>query len=457
MKLQFDSALLADGWIDDAVIEIDDEGTILAAGPKDTGEDAHYVAGIAVPGVANVHSHAFQRAMAGLTERAGPSEDSFWTWRELMYAFAARLTPDDLSAIAAQLYVEMLRTGYTAVGEFHYVHHQPDGTSYADPAELSERVINAAKDVGIAITHLPVLYAYGNFGGVPPSDGQKRFLHDADSFLRLVETLRSRHFEDARVNIGIAPHSLRAVTPELLAHVVEELHNLDPAAPIHIHIAEQTKEVEDCVAWSGARPVEWLLRHQAVDMRWCLVHATHLAGDEVNRMASSRAVAGLCPTTEANLGDGVFPAKEYIEAGGRIGIGSDSHASVDMPEELRLLEYGQRLTHRQRNVLAGAPEAATGARLFAEAATGGAQALGQPIGKLAPGLRADLVVLDADSPALYGRTENTILDSLVFAGLPSPVRHVYVAGRQVIADGHHAQESAIADNFRRAMDRLLAA
>jgi formimidoylglutamate deiminase len=435
-------------------LTLDEGGIIREVAAAASPEGATRLAGAVVPGMPNLHSHSFQRAMAGLAERAGPGEDSFWTWRELMYGLVAVLAPEDVAAIAAQLFLEMLRAGYTAVAEFHYLHHDRDGTPYAAPTELSDRVIDAARRVGIAITHLPVLYARGGFGDAPPGPRQSRFLNDGERFLRLVAELRARWREAPDVAIGIAPHSLRAVTPELLDEVLRGLGADAPEAPIHIHIAEQQKEVEDCLAWSGARPVAWLLDHAPVDRRWCLVHATHMDADETRRLAGAAAVAGLCPTTEANLGDGIFPAERFLNAGGIIGIGSDSHVAVDPAEELRLLEYGQRLTRQRRNLLADGPGRSTGARLYGAALAGGAAALGQPAGAIAPGCRADLVVLDTEAPSLAGKAGDALLDAWIFAGARA-VRTVLVGGRAVIRDGHHAEGEAIAAAFRRTMRRLL--
>ncbi|MCB2099511.1 MAG: formimidoylglutamate deiminase, partial [Rhodobacterales bacterium] len=329
------AALLPHGWADDVLLEVADDGALAAVTPgAEPPAEAERLPGPVVPGVPNLHSHAFQRAMAGLAEVAGPADDSFWTWRQVMYGFLARLTPDDVGAIARLLYIDMLKAGYTAVGEFHYLHHGPDGTPYGDRAELSERVIAAARSAGIGITHLPVLYGNNGFGGAAPSDGQRRFLNSPDALLGLVDTLKSRHGANPDVAVGVAPHSLRATTPEALAAAVAGV----PDGPIHIHIAEQTREVDECLAWSGTRPVDWLFDHHAVDGRWCLVHATHVTPAEAARLAISGAVAGLCPTTEANLGDGLFPVTDYAAAGGVMGIGSDSHITVDPAQEMRWLE-----------------------------------------------------------------------------------------------------------------------
>jgi len=451
-----ESALLPGGWARDVLFEIAGDGSLAAVTPDAAGGDlaryAHRAAGPVLPGMPNLHSHAFQRAMAGLTERAGGAgEDSFWTWRRVLYDFVGRLTPGQVEAIAAQLYVEMLKAGYTAVGEFHYLHHNADGRPYADPAEMSERIVRAARATGIGLTLLPVLYACGGFGGRPAGPGQRRFLHDLDGFLALVCGLIERHGRDPQLRVGIAPHSLRAVTPELLAGAVAGLAGIDAAAPVHIHVAEQTEEVEECIAWSGQRPVEWLLDHAPVGAHWCLVHATHMTEAETGRLAASGAVAGLCPTTEANLGDGLFPAREYLRRGGAIGIGSDSHVSVSPVEELRWLEYGQRLVHRRRNLLAG-----SGAALYRAALVGGAWALGRPVGKLAAGCRADLVVLDAERPTLVGKSGDTLLDALVFAGNDNLVRDVMVGGRWLVEDGHHVAEHAVLARYRAALAELTA-
>ncbi len=456
-------ALLPEGWAADVLIETTGDGNIAAVNPGAKPGDARHLAGPVIPGMPNLHSHAFQRAMAGLSEQAGQSgtaaaEDSFWTWRTLMYDFVGRLTPANVEAIAAQLYVEMLKSGYTAVAEFHYLHHDPDGRPYGDLAEMSERVLAAAKTTGIGITHLPVLYNAGGFGGKPAGAGQRRFLNEPERFLRLIEGLGSRHRGDPQIRIGIAPHSLRAVTPQTLQEAVAGLMAMDAGAPIHIHIAEQTKEVEDCLAWSRQRPVEWLLDHQPLDRRWCLIHATHMTGAETENLASSGAVAGLCPTTEANLGDGFFPAIDYLSHGGRFGIGSDSHISVSPIEELRWLEYGQRLVTRRRNRLASSSQDGShvGAAIYRGALDGGSRALGRDLGRIAVGARADLLVLDVNSPNLIGKSDDTMMDAMIFAGNGNPVRDVMVGGRFVVEEGHHAGEAEILDRFRSALKALLA-
>ncbi|MFQ5985234.1 MAG: formimidoylglutamate deiminase [Alphaproteobacteria bacterium] len=450
-----ESALLPDGWAENVRFNVGRDGRLAEVAANAPAQRAERLKGPVIPGMPNLHSHAFQRAMAGLAERAGPEEDSFWTWREAMYGFLDRIGPDELSAIAAQLYVEMLKAGYTAVGEFHYLHHDTQGRPYADPAELSVRVVEAALEAGIGITHLPVLYAYGNFGGVPPAPGQRRFVHRFESFLALVEALHRRYRSEPRVRIGIAPHSLRAVTPDILNRVLEELATRDPSASIHVHVAEQEREVEDCLAWSGARPVAWLLDHAPVSARWCLVHATHMTGEETRALARSGAVVGLCPTTEANLGDGLFPLPDFLAAGGAFGIGSDSHVSVSPAEELRWLEYGQRLLHRRRNIATPPGGGSVGAELYRRALSGGARALGRAIGALEAGAFADLVVLDAEQAQLLGRQGDLLLDALIFSGNANPVRDVMVAGRWVVREGRHEKEDSILARYLKAVAGLV--
>jgi len=460
-----ESALLADGWARDVTIDIDGEGFVTKTTAGTAQGESARLNGPVVPGMPNLHSHAFQRAMAGLTERVGDgagqggagSEDSFWTWRQVMYGFVARLDPDDVEAIASQLYVEMVKAGYTSVGEFHYLHHDPDGHAYDDPAEMSLRVVQAARVAGIGITHLPVLYRYGGFGGKEPSAGQRRFLHDIDAYARLLGALQDAHGEDPQFRLGIAPHSLRAVTPDLLRDGIAALDAIDDKAPIHVHIAEQMREVEECEAWSQRRPVQYLYDEFDVGERWCLVHATHMTDDERKRMAASGAVAGLCPTTEANLGDGIFPAIEYLAEGGAFGVGSDSHISVSPIEELRWLEYGQRLIRQRRNRLAGTGGGSVGAALWKRAAVGGAQALGRKIGAIAPGYRADLVVLDGDHPLLVGKQEDQLLDALVFAGNANSVHAVMIGGRWRVRDGRHEVEPGVRARFQQTIRKLLAA
>lgn len=404
-----------------------------------------------LPGMPNLHSHAFQRAMAGLAERRGPGNDSFWTWREAMYGFAAALDPESLQAIAAQLYVEMLKAGYTQVCEFHYLHHQPDGTPYAQREAMSLALVEAAKEAGIALTLLPVLYMTGGFDGRPLAPRQRRFGHgEVSDYLHLLEALRRHESPDLRV--GIALHSLRAVPETAMRTLLAT--GAAQTGPIHIHIAEQLGEVQDCLAVRGARPVEWLLDHADVDARWCLVHATHLTGHETSRLARSGAIAGLCPTTEANLGDGLFPLVDYLDAGGALGVGSDSHISVSPVEELRWLEYGQRLTTRHRNIASRREGDSVGETLWSAALRGGAQAADLPIGTLAPSRRADLLVLDDEAPQLVARDTRSAMDSFLFAGNAPLVRHVMCGGRWVVRDFRHHDEARIAARYRGTLERL---
>jgi formimidoylglutamate deiminase len=379
----------------------------------------------------------------------GPEGDNFWTWREVMYHFLAHLGPDDVEAIAAQAYVEMLERGFTRVGEFHYLHHAPDGMPYANIAELAERIAAAARETGIGLTLLPVFYAHGNFGGLPPTPGQRRFLNTTDGFAKLFEASRRAidGLDDAV--LGVAPHSLRAVTPEELIAVV----NLAPGGPTHIHAAEQTKEVEDCLAWCGARPVQWLLDHAAIDARWCLVHATHISRVETSELAASGAVAGLCPVTEANLGDGIFPATDYLADGGAIGFGTDSNIFIDAASELRALEYSQRLLQRSRNVLSAAQGESTGRALFDGALKGGARALGVALAGLQEGAGADIVSLDSSDSAFAGRTGDALLDSWIFAG--GTIDCVWRGGTKVVAQGSHVNGDVIRERYLRVMTSLL--
>jgi formimidoylglutamate deiminase len=397
----------------------------------------------------NLHSHAFQRAIAGRTGRAGAGGDSFWTWRQAMYAFLGQVDADAFEAIAAQAYVEMLKAGYTTVAEFHYVHHDPQGNPYADPAELARRIVAAASGTGIGLTLLPVFYAHAGFGGTPPATGQRRFVHTLEAYSRLVATL----IGDAAGSdwcLGIAPHSLRAVTPEELAALLA----LAPRdAPIHIHAAEQAQEVAACVAWSGAPPIEWLLDHAGLDARWCIVHATHMTPDETARLAASGAIAGLAPTTEADLGDGTFAARAYVGARGAFGIGSDSNTIVDPFAELRQLEWSQRLAWQARNLLASA-DAPVGQALYAAAARGGAAGQLRSAGAIAPGCRADFVVLDAGEPALAGQPIDAMLDAAIFGPCRRPVRDVMVGGRWVVRDGRHPREDAVFARYRACLGRL---
>ncbi|MEO8777237.1 MAG: formimidoylglutamate deiminase [Rhodanobacter sp.] len=436
----------AGGWEPEVTFGVTAEGAVLDVADGNAESIGQWV----LPGMANLHSHAFQRAMAGLAERKGKADDSFWSWREAMYGFAATIGPDQLRAIAAQLYVEMLKAGYTRVCEFHYLHHQPDGKPYAEPAAMSLALIEAAREAGIGLTLLPVLYMSGGFDGRALGERQRRFGHEVDGYLRLLETLQAQASDELRV--GMALHSLRAVPEQAMREVLAS--PLAASCPVHIHVAEQIGEVQDCLAKRGARPVEWLFDHADVDARWCLVHATHLTAAETTQIAASGAVVGLCPTTEANLGDGLFPLPAYLDAGGRLGIGSDSHISVSPVEELRWLEYGQRLQTRHRNIAARHPGDSVGETLWSAAHRGGAQASGFPVGEWGEGARADLIVLDDRSPLLAARAEQSMLDSFLFAGNTPLVRDVMCGGRWVVRDFQHRDEDRIATRYQQAVTAL---
>ena len=406
-----------------------------------------------LPALANLHSHSFQRAMAGMTEYRMAGKDSFWTWRDLMYRFTAHLTPERVEAIAAQVFVEMQEAGYASVGEFHYIHHQAGGAPYDDLGELSMRIAAAAQATGIGLTHLPVLYTYGGAGEAAMMPGQARFGNSVDRFARLVERAREvvgGLAEDCMV--GIAPHSLRATSPEDLAEVLGAF----PGGPVHIHIAEQPREVADIQAWLGARPVEWLLENVEVTPHWCLIHATHMTEAETVAMARSGAVAGLCPVTEANLGDGPFNGPGYLGAGGAFGVGSDSNVLISLTEELRTLEYSQRLRDLARNVMV-VGEGSVGLMLYTGAAAGGAQALGRGSGVIETGALADLVAIDSADPGLCALRDDQILDGLVFAAKDDVVTDVWSAGRHQVQGGRHVARDRVAADYRAAMTGLLAA
>jgi formimidoylglutamate deiminase len=445
------AALLDAGWATDVALTIDDGGRIARVDRNAGDRAAERLAGPVIPAMPNLHSHAFQRAIAGRTGSPSPSrDDTFWTWRQAMHAAADRLDADAFEAISAQAYVEMAKAGYACVAEFHYLHHDPHGRPYADPTELASRIVGAARTAGIGLTLLPVFYAHGDFGGAPATPLQRRFIHSTYTFERLFDALACRSASEGYV-LGIAPHSLRAVTPEELAKILR-LAGAD--TPIHIHAAEQTREVDECYRWSGQRPVEWLIAHAGVDARWCLVHATHMLDREVAALAASGAVAGLAPCTEADLGDGTFAAEAYQRAGGRFGVGSDSNTSIDPFAELRQLEWSQRLRARRRNVLVGDDSAPVGETLWRAALRGGAQALAQPTGRLAAGMWADFIVLDIDDPALAGQPVERVLDAAIFGPCRRPVRDLVSRGRFVVRDGHHAREQDVLRRYRAALARI---
>ena len=425
--LRFRAALVDGQWQDNVQISVSPDGLIERI-DSDVVSNESIENLIALPGMVNVHSHAFQRGFAGLSEFRTAANDSFWTWRKLMYDFVGRLTPDDVYATARQLYSEILAAGYTWVGEFHYLHNDFGGASYSNIGEMSDAIQRAAMDTGIGLCHLPVLYQRGGFGDEPIASGQDRFVLSNDQFCELVESCRSKWVDAANTKVGIALHSLRAVSVEAAVAAIEHVKRIDSQAPIHIHVAEQTAEIEACVATHRRRSVEFLFDSFPVDESWCLIHATHLSDRELEQIAASKAVVGLCPTTEANLGDGIFRAEEFLKLGGRICIGSDSHCSVDLREELRLLEYGQRLTTRRRAVL-GTNDVSVGRNLYCHAAKEGARAIGINAGEISVGKRADFTLIDASHPAIDNVSGDRILDRLIFANIGNPIAGVVVGGR----------------------------
>ena len=448
--LHFDAALLPEGWRDNVRLRID-AGRISAIeiGVIHSNDDELHATGI--PGMPNLHSHAFQRAMAGLAEYGGAGPDDFWTWREVMYRVALSVTPDDVEAIAAHLYAEMLEGGFTRVGEFHYLHHDKDGTPHSNIAEMAERIVAAATATGIGLTLLPVFYAHGDFGGAPPTAGQRRFISNVDGFARLFDASRVAVKSLDGANIGVAPHSLRAVAPEELAALLRMALDM----PVHIHAAEQVREVEACLAWSRKRPVEWLLDNAAVGRRWCLIHSTHMTEAETAALAASGATAGLCPITEGNLGDGIFSGRTFLDRGGAFGIGTDSNVLVDVAGELRQLEYAQRLGDRARNRMSVEGKS-TGRTLFDAAVSGGARALDREPAGLTIGASADIVSLRSDHVALQDRKGDRILDAWIFSAREPAVDCVWVRGVKQVSGGSHIRRANIRQHFDKVMCRLLA-
>ena len=443
-------ALLADGWAADVRISLA-VGRITDISPASRPEPGDTKVSALLPALANLHSHSFQRAMAGMTEYRAPGRDSFWTWRDLMYRFLDRLTPEQIEAIAALVFMEMQEAGFAAVGEFHYVHHQPGGAPYADIAELSQRIFAAASLTGIGLTHLPVLYSFGGAGEQPLAAAQQRFGNDVDRFARLLERARSgARALPADTRIGIAPHSLRATNPADLARVLP----LAAGQPIHIHVAEQPKEVADIQAWLRARPVEWLLANCDIGPDWCPIHATHMSAAETVALARSGAVAGLCPITEANLGDGPFDGPGWIAAGGAYGIGSDSNVRISLTGELRMLEYSQRLRDLSRNVMVPG-QGSVGQAIYLAAAAGGAQALGRGAGRIAVGHLADLLAIDRGHPALCALRPDQLLDGLAFAAPDDVVTDLWSAGRHQVRSGRHIHREGILAGWRKAVAGLV--
>jgi formimidoylglutamate deiminase len=445
-------ALLDEGWAKDVIVEVDKDGVIerVQSGIIESAEDTHNV-GVLLPSPANAHSHAFQRAMAGLTERRGPEgSDSFWTWRQLMYRFLDHLTPDHVEAIAAFVQMEMLEAGYATNVEFHYLHHQPDGQAYDNIAEMAERIAAAAAQTGIGLTLLPVHYEFSGLDRGPLGNGQKRFGNSLDQFEALHGT-SANVLKDlpADARIGVAPHSLRAVDGRDLPSLIA----LSPDGPVHMHIAEQQREVNEVQHATGKRPVEWLLEHAELNGRWCLIHCTQMEPHETKELALTGAIAGLCPITESNLGDGIFDGVRWLENYGRIAIGSDSNIRITLSEELRTLEYSQRLRDQSRAALAGTG-ASTGRRLWQAASHGGAKAAGRNAGAIEEGRLADLVALKDDSIQLIGKSGDLLLDSFVFAGDDRLITDVWAAGRHMVADGIHRNRELISKNYIKVLSEL---
>lgn len=454
MKLFADKILLASGWASKQTLTIE-QGVITGISSGFV-EGAERAQGVVIPGMVNCHSHAFQRAFAGFSEQGSEGKDSFWTWRNIMYKFLEQLSAEDAQVIASQLYIEMQKMGYTRVAEFHYLHHDIDGENYSSLSTMAQAIFAAAEQSGIGLTLLPVLYRFSGFGAQQPNNGQKRFINSVEQFNHLVSECFDVASSQTNSNVGIAPHSLRAVDKSSLLAAVTHVRSLDPQAPIHIHIAEQQKEVDDCLEHYGQRPVQWLLNNADLDKHWCLIHATHIDEQERKGIIASQAIAGICPTTEANLGDGIFPTDEFLNDNGTFAIGSDSHISVNPIEELRWLEYAQRLSKQQRALLATAEQKSVGLNLWQQAALGGAQSTNSNTGELAIGKQADLVVLDDSQLRLFAHDDEHLLDSVIFASQQNPVQNVMVNGQWTIRDGKHALEQSCADKFASLLSKLSA-
>ena len=448
------SLLTPAGWRRDCVIRLNEEGRIESIVDDSTATAELILTGLVIPGIPNLHSHAHQRAIVGLTEHRAADHDDFWGWREMMYRANAAINPDQLQDIARYLYIDMLRQGYTSVTEFHYLHHQPNGLPYQNPAEMSERLIAAADEAGIAIALLPVLYCRGGFQDEPLQATQKRFFHTIDDYLQLLQQCQSLCANHPDRSIGIAAHSLRATMPSDIQAVIEQAGPALASVPVHIHIAEQIKEVEDCLQVNGARPVDWLFDSCDVSERWCLIHAIHISEAERSLIAKNGVTVGLCPTTEANLGDGIFPAAEFLDKGGIIGIGSDSQISVSPIQELRLLEYAQRLRLRKRTVLTPSDGGSNGRHLLEASVTGGRRAQGERLDGIAPGARGDLIEIASDRIEYETLTKDQTLDTWIFSSAANAVRNVIVGGVQVVKDFDHAGYMPAAQALRGALSTL---
>ena len=452
MKLYAERILLSNGWATDKTIHI--ENGVIKAISDGCANDVEKATGPIIPGMVNCHSHAFQRAFAGFSEQGSEGQDSFWTWRQVMYKFLEQLTEDNVELIATQVYIEMVKMGYTRVAEFHYLHHQIDGSAYPELSTMAKAIFSAAKSAGIGLTLLPVLYQYSGFGSLPPNSGQKRFINSTEQFNQLVSDCFNLSKEYSNTNVGIAPHSLRAVDKSALVSVTEHVRKLDNKAPIHIHMSEQQKEVNDSLEHSGKRPVQWLLDNMNLDKHWCLIHATHIDESERKGIISSAAIAGICPTTEANLGDGIFPTTEFMAEGGTIAIGSDSHISVNPVEEIRWLEYTQRLIRQQRAVLANNRQPSVGLNLWQAANHGGAQSTNSNTGELEIGKQADLLVLHSDKTCLFASSDQHLVDSLMFASQTNMIADVMINGNWVVKNGTHDFEKATGAKFAELLSSL---
>lgn len=452
MKLFAKNILLATGWQENKTLHIDNGVISNITDGQEPG--AELASGAVIPGMVNCHSHAFQRGFAGFSEQGSASNDSFWTWRKIMYQFLDNISTEQAEVIAKQLYIEMLKAGYTRVAEFHYLHHEKDGENHQQLASMAKAIFNAAGATGIGLTLLPVMYRFSGFGPLAPNDGQKRFINSIEQFNQLVSDCFAMAKNSQNANVGIAPHSLRAVDKESLTAAVKHVRSLDEKAPVHIHISEQQKEVQDCLAHYGTRPVQWLLDNMELDQHWCLIHATHIDEQEVTGIIKTKAIAGICPTTEANLGDGIFPTTEFMAQGGQVAIGSDSHISVSAIEELRLLEYAQRLIKQQRAILATSETRSVGQNLWQHTAKAGALSTSSNTGELAVGKQADLLVLDETKTRLFANQNNFILDSMMFASQDNPIKDVMVNGHWCVLNGEHEQQNLSADEFAKVLKDL---
>jgi len=446
MNIYVEKALIDGIWAKNVRLSLNQLGRIekVETEVELNNKDQYLRDRILIPAMPNLHSHSFQRAMSGLTEKRLEKKDSFWIWRDLMYKFLECLSPEKIEAIAALVFMEMLECGYSSVGEFHYLHHQQGGEHYSNIAENSCRIVNAAREVGIGLTLLPVFYMEGVFNGEKINDGQRRFFNDIDQFLNILSQTQD-YIKNCPKDylLGIAPHSLRAVSSECLKEIID----LRSYGPIHIHIAEQVKEVEIIKSNLGNRPVEWLLNNVNIDSRWCTIHATHMTEEETKNLAKSGAVVGLCPITEANLGDGIFDGRGLLLSGGKYGIGSDSNVRISLTEELRLLEYSQRLSRKERNLMT-IKKGSVGSSLYKDALIGGSQALCRESGSIVEGNLADLLTLDSEALELFGCLDNEFLDRWIFSGDDSLVKEVWSAGRLMVVEGKHIKHDEIEKRFR---------